>query len=152
MKFGLLTAICDGMSFEEVVDFAAENNLECLEVACWPQGGAQRRYAGVSHIDVANLTEKKAEEIKAYCAKKGVSISSLAYYPNPLDPDEEKRTKYIEHIYKLMDASVMLGVNMITTFIGRDSTKNVDENMELVKKIWTPIMRYAEKKRCKGCH
>ena len=149
MKFGLLTAICDGMSFEEVVDFAAENNLECLEVACWPQGGAQRRYAGVSHIDVANLTEKKAEEIKAYCAKKGVSISSLAYYPNPLDPDEEKRTKYIEHIYKLMDASVMLGVNMITTFIGRDSTKNVDENMELVKKIWTPIMRYAEKKGVK---
>ena len=149
MKFGLLTAICDGMSFEEVVDFAAENNLECLEVACWPQGGAQRRYAGVSHIDVANLTEKKAEEIKAYCAKKGVSISSLAYYPNPLDPDEEKRTKYIEHIYKLMDASVMLGVNMITTFIGRYSTKNVDENMELVKKIWTPIMRYAEKKGVK---
>ena len=63
MKFGLLTAICEGMTFEEVVDFAAENNLECLEVACWPQGGAQRRYAGVSHIDVANLDEAKAAEI-----------------------------------------------------------------------------------------
>ena len=146
MKFGLLTAICDGMSFEEVVDFAAENNLECLEVACWPQGGAQRRYAGVSHIDVTNLTEEKAAQIKAYCEKKGVSISSLAYYPNPLDPDEEKRNSYIAHIYKLMDASVMLGVNMITTFIGRDSTKNVEENMKLVKEIWTPIMHYAEEK------
>ena len=32
----------EGMTFEEVVDFAAENGLECLEVACWPQGGAQR--------------------------------------------------------------------------------------------------------------
>lgn len=146
MKFGLLTAICDGMTFEEVVDFAAENQLECLEVACWPQGGAQRRYAGVSHIDVANLTEEKAAYIKKYCEEKGVEISSLAYYPNPLDPDEEKRKGYIEHIYKLMDASVMLGVNMITTFIGRDSSKNVDENMELVKEIWTPIMRRAEEK------
>lgn len=146
MKFGLLTAICDGMSFEEVVDFAAENQLECLEVSCWPQGGAQRRYAGVSHIDVANLTEEKAAYIKKYCEEKGVEISSLAYYPNPLDPDEEKRKGYIEHIYKLMDASVMLGVNMITTFIGRDSSKNVDENMELVKEIWTPIMRRAEEK------
>lgn len=146
MKFGLLTAICDGMSFEEVVDFAAENQLECLEVACWPQGGAQRRYAGVSHIDVANLTEEKAAYIKKYCEEKGVEISSLAYYPNPLDPDEEKRKSYIEHIYKLMDASVMLGVNMITTFIGRDSSKNVDENMELVKEIWTPIIRRAEEK------
>lgn len=146
MKFGLLTAICDGMSFEEVVDFAAENQLECLEVACWPQGGAQRRYAGVSHIDVANLTAEKAVAIKNYCKERGVEISSLAYYPNPLDPDKEKREGYIAHIYKLMDASVLLGVNMITTFIGRDSSKNVEENMELVKEIWTPIMRYAEEK------
>ena len=91
MKFGLLTAICEGMTFEEVVDFAAENNLECLEVACWPAAGAKRRYAGVSHIDVVNLTEEKAKEINDLCAKKGVEISSLAYYPNTLETDLEKR-------------------------------------------------------------
>ena len=145
MKLGLLTAICDGMTFEEVVDFAAENGLECLEVACWPAGGANRRYAGVSHIDVANLTEEKAAEINAYCKSKGVEISALAYYPNPLDPNKEKAEAAIAHIYKLMDASKMLGVNMIGTFIGRDPSKNVDENIELVKEVWTPIVRYAEK-------
>ena len=145
MKLGLLTAICDGMTFEEVVDFAAENGLECLEVACWPAGGANRRYAGVSHIDVANVTEEKAAEINAYCKSKGVEISSLAYYPNPLDPNKEKADAAIAHIYKLMDASKMLGVNMIGTFIGRDPSKNVDENIELVKEVWTPIVRYAEK-------
>ncbi len=145
MKLGLLTAICDGMTFEEVVDFAAENGLECLEVACWPAGGANRRYAGVSHIDVANLTEEKAAEINAYCKSKGVEISSLAYYPNPLDPNKEKAEAAIAHIYKLMDASKMLGVNMIGTFIGRDPSKNVDDNIELVKEVWTPIVRYAEK-------
>ncbi len=149
IKFGLLTAICEGMTFEEVVDFAAENNLECLEVACWPQGGAARRYAGVSHIDVANLTQEKADGIKKLCADKGVEISSLAYYPNPLDPDEEKRNSYTAHLYKLMDASAMLDVNMITTFIGRDPSKNVEENLELVKEIWTPLMRYAEEKGVK---
>ncbi len=145
MKLGLLTAICDGMTFEEVVDFAAENGLECLEVACWPSGGAERRYAGVSHIDVANLTEAKAAEINAYCQSKGVEISALAYYPNPLTPNKEKADAAIAHIYKLMDASKMLGVNMITTFIGRDPAKNVDDNIELVKEVWTPIVRYAEK-------
>ena len=149
IKFGLLTAICEGMTFEEVVDFAAENNLECLEVACWPQGGAARRYAGVSHIDVANLTPEKADGIKKLCADKGVEISSLAYYPNPLDPEEEKRNSYTAHLYKLMDASTMLDVNMITTFIGRDPSKNVEENLELVKEIWTPLIRYAEEKGVK---
>jgi sugar phosphate isomerase/epimerase len=123
--------------------------LECLEVACWPQGGAARRYAGVSHIDVEHLTEEKAKEINALCKSKGVEISSLAYYPNTMDPDEEKRKTYIDHIYRLMDASAMLGVNMITTFVGRDPSKNVDENLELVKEIWPPIVKYAEQKGVK---
>lgn len=135
MKLGLITAICEGMTFEEVVDFASENGLECLEVACWPQGGSARRYAGVSHIDVANLTEEKAQEIRSLCEAKGVAISSLAYYPNTMDPDLEKRQTYIDHLYKLIDASAMLGVNMVTTFVGRDPKKNVSENLELVKEV-----------------
>ena len=141
MKLGLLTAICDGMTLEEVVDFASENGLECLEVACWPQGGAQRRYAGVSHIDVANLTKERAAEIKKYCADRNVEISSLAYYPNTMDPDVDKRKGYINHLYKLIDASAMLDVNMITTFVGRDPKKNVSENLELVKEVWPPIVK-----------
>jgi sugar phosphate isomerase/epimerase len=149
MKLGLITAICDQMSFEEVVDFASKEGLECLEVACWPVEKATRRYAGVSHIDVANLTKEKADEINALLAEKNVEISSLAYYQNPLDPDLEKRQRYIDHIYKLIDASALLGVNMITTFVGRDSKKNVAENLELVKEVWPPIVKYAEDKGVK---
>lgn len=146
MKLGLVTAICEEMSFEEVVDFAAEHHLDCLEVACWPDYGAKRRYAGVSHIDVAHLTEEKASYIKDYCKQRNVEISSLAYYPNTLEPDLEKRQAYIGHLYKLIDASAMLGVYLITTFIGRDPKKNVNENLELVKEVWPPILRYAEEK------
>lgn len=149
MKLGIVTSIFEEMSFEEVVDFSAENGLNCLEVACWPQGGAQRRYAGVSHIDIVNLTEKKALEIKTMCENKGIEISALAYYPNTMDPDLEKRQTYINHLYKLMDAAAMLDVNMITTFVGRDSKKNVTENLELVKEVWPPIVKYAEDKGVK---
>ena len=75
MKFGLLTAILEGTTFEEAVDFAAENQLECLEVACWPNtGGAKRRYAGVCHIDAEALTEEKAKEIIQYCKERNVEI------------------------------------------------------------------------------
>lgn len=146
MKFGLLTAICEGMTFEEVVDFAAENNLECLEVACWPASGAKRRYAGVSHIDAANLTPEKAKEINDLCASKGIVVSSLAYYPNTLDPNLEKRAMYVDHLHKLIDASALLGVNMVTTFIGRVPNKTVKENLEIAKEVWTPILAHAEEK------
>lgn len=150
MKLGLITAILDGMNFEQVVDFASSIGLECLEVACWPvAGGSARRYAGVSHIDVASLDAAKAKEINEYCAKKNVSISSLAFYPNTMDPDLEKRQAAVDHLYKLIDASVLLGVNMITTFIGRVPTKSVKENLEILKEVWPPIIKYAEEKGCK---
>ena len=149
MKFGLLTAICDGMTFEQVVDFASENHLECLEVACWPAGGAQRRYAGVCHIDVAHLTSEKAEEIKEICRKKNVEISALAYYPNVMDPDLEKRNAYINHLYALIDASALLGVNMVTTFIGRMQKATLAENLEELRVVWPPILKYAQEKNVK---
>ena len=145
MKFGLLTAILEGTTFEEAVDFAAENQLECLEVACWPNtGGAKRRYAGVCHIDAEALTEEKAKDIIQYCKERNVEISSLGYYPNTLDPDLEKRKQYIDHIYALIDASSMLNVNMVTTFLGRVPDKNVEENLEIVKEVWPPILEYAK--------
>lgn len=147
MKFGLLTAILEGTSFNEAVDFASENHLDCLEVACWPnEGGAKRRYAGVCHIDAEALTEEKAKEINNYCAMKKVEISSLGYYPNTLDPDLEKRAAYIRHLYALIDASHMLGVDMVSTFIGRIPYKSVEENLEEVKNVWPPILEYAGKK------
>ncbi|GFP74704.1 sugar phosphate isomerase/epimerase family protein [Clostridium fungisolvens] len=149
MKLGLNSAILGDLNFEELVDFAAENNLECLEVCCWPKGKAERRYAGVSHIDVSDLSEENVQYIKNYCHAKGVEISALGYYPNTLDPDLEKRKVYVDHLYKLIEASSKLGVNMITTFLGRVPNKTVEENLEIVKEVWPPIVKYAEEKGVK---
>ena len=119
IHFGLLTAILDGWSFEEAVDTAAEMGFECLEVACWPAGKAERRYAGVSHIDAERVLadDEYAEYVKKYIADKGMHISSLAYYPNTMDPDLQKRSTAIEHLKALIKASAKLGVGMVTTFI-----------------------------------
>ena len=72
MKMGVVSAILDGWSFEEMIDTLSEMGFSCVEVACWPQGKAERRYAGVSHIDVDNLTDEKAEYILNYCKEKKV--------------------------------------------------------------------------------
>ena len=81
IKFGLLTAILDGWSFEEVVDIAAEMGFSCLEVACWPTGKAERRYAGVSHIDCERVCEDAAyaRYVQDYTTKKNIAISALAF-------------------------------------------------------------------------
>lgn len=145
MKLGFVSAILDGWTFEEMIDAAAEMGYRCVEVACWPQGKAERRYAGVSHIDVEALDEAKVRYIQDYCAKKNVEISSLAFYPNPMDSNPVKRSAAISHLWKVIEASHKLGVNLVTTFIGRDQSKTVEENLELVRQIWPPIIEHAEK-------
>ncbi len=150
-QFGLLTAILDGWTYEEAVDIAAGLGFQCLEVACWPAGKAERRYAGVSHIDAERVLEDDAyaKHVTDYIAGKGMHISSLAYYPNTMDPDAAKRTAAIDHLKALIRASAKLGVNMVSTFIGRDQAKSEEENLRLFQEIWPPIIKLAEEQGVK---
>ena len=144
MKIGFVTAILANSSLEEVMQFAAQHGFQCIEVMCWPVGKAERRYAGVTHIDVSGFDAAKAAEIKALSAKYGVSISSLGYYPNPLVADPEERSRYIEHIKQVIAASRMLDVNVMTTFIGRDPSKSIEDSWDDYAAVWKPVVAFAE--------
>ena len=146
ITFGILSAILENWDYKEMIDTVSEIGYKCVEVACWPKGEGGRRYAGTSHIDTENLDKAKAEEILSYARSHGVELSSLAYYPNTLDADIEKRNEYIRHIHSLIDASSLLGINMVTTFIGRDQKKTVEENLILVKEVWPEILQHAKEK------
>lgn len=144
MKLGFVSAVMADYSFEEVVDYASKQGFDCVEMACWPTGKAERRYAGVTHINVDELDEKKVSYIQNYCQNRHIHISALAYYPNPLDSDVSIRTATIAHLEKVIKASHKLGINMVTTFIGRDPKKTLEENMALFKEVWKPLIDLAQ--------
>ena len=146
MKLGFITSILDTFTYEEVIDFASAHGFECVEVASWKKEKAERRYAGVSHIDAERVLQDDsyAAHIADYAKERNVEISSLAYYPNTMDADPVKRSAAVEHLKNVILASARLGVNMVTTFIGRDQTKTVEDNLELVKEIWPDLIRTAE--------
>lgn len=149
MKLGLLSAILPDSSFEEVIDIASENGYEAVELACWPKGASERRYAGVTHIDVDRLDEKSIKYILNYAKKKNIEIMALGYYPNPLVAVEEKRTFYFNHIKKVIKAASLLGINRISTFIGKDQNLPFEENYEMFLKYWPDIITYAEEMKVK---
>ncbi|MCC5930367.1 MAG: sugar phosphate isomerase/epimerase [Cyclobacteriaceae bacterium] len=144
LQLGFVSAIMAEKSFEEVIDFASENKFACVELMCWPKGKAERRYAGITHIEVDALQDKSIAHIKNYCEKRKVQISGLGYYPNPLDPDEEKSAFYISHLKKVISAAARLGVKTVNTFIGADPAKNFSDNLKVFKQKWPPIVNYAE--------
>lgn len=144
MKLGFASAILPDQSFDTIVSFAAANGYRCVEMMCWPVGRAERRYAGVTHIDVDSLDATQVEAIAAKLSETGVEISALGYYPNPLDPDATKAGEAIGHIKRLIVAAPKLGVYTVNTFVGRNQHLSVSENMKLFEKVWPDIIKLAE--------
>jgi sugar phosphate isomerase/epimerase len=144
MQLGFVSAILGDLTLDEVLAFAAEEGFDCVEVMCWPPGKADRRYAGVCHLDVTDFTDAKAAEVRNLVRKHGVAISGLGYYPNPLDADAGHRQMVGEHLKKVIAAAPKLGLGVVNTFIGRDQMKSVEANWPVFQQVWPPIVKHAE--------
>ncbi|HEX2972719.1 MAG TPA: sugar phosphate isomerase/epimerase family protein [Tepidisphaeraceae bacterium] len=144
MQLGFASAILPDLSLKEVADVAAAQGFDCVELMCWPLGKAERRYAGVTHVDVDDFGKAQAQQVLETMQSAGLRISGLGYYPNPLAPDRQEGQRYVEHIRKVIAASALLGVNQVNTFIGRDWTKSVDANWPRFLEVWKPLVKFAE--------
>jgi sugar phosphate isomerase/epimerase len=141
VKLGLLTAAFPDLTLEQVAEWAAGEGFEALEIACWPAGGGERRrYAGVTHIDVEDFDPDDVHEV---VGRHGLAISSLAYYPNNLHPDDAHREEVNGHLQKVIDAAQRLGVGIVGTFVGNDKDRPLPENLERFRQIWPPLVGYA---------
>jgi len=143
MKLGLMTAALPNLALPELAEWAAGSGFGMLEIACWPVGKKDRRYGGVTHIDVASLDAAGAKQIRGMLTGFGLDISSLGYYPNPLHPDQAHRDEVIGHLKKVIDAAALLEVGIVGTFVGADQRKGADANLEEFATVWPPIVRYA---------
>jgi sugar phosphate isomerase/epimerase len=143
MKLGFMTAALPEMDLEKVARWAGESGFGMLEIACWPAGKAERRYAGVSHIDVATLDAAGAKRINALMADNDLGISSLGYYPNPLSPDQGQNEAAFAHLKQVIDGAALLEVEIVGTFVGADQGRSAAANLETFARVWPPIVRYA---------
>ncbi len=145
MKLGLLTAPFPETPLADVADWMVANGFESIEIACWPRsGGDTRRYAGTSHIDVANLSASEALELRQEIEGKGLHISGLGYYPNPLHPDAAHRAQVADHLRLVITAAEKMDVPLVNTFLGADAAKTDDQNWEDALRIWPDIVAFAE--------
>ncbi len=144
MKLGFVSAIVPDLPLHEVFELAAAIGYECVEVMCWPPGKSDRRYAGVTHIDVSSLDDDAVASVRELIDDTGVEISGLGYYPNLLSPDLEQAAHVREHLERIIRVAPMLGVRTVNTFIGRDWTRSVDDNWPRFLDTWRPIVRLAE--------
>jgi sugar phosphate isomerase/epimerase len=146
MKLGFVSAILPEFSLEQVLAFAAETGFSSVELMCWPPGRADRKYAGVSHLDPTALDQGGLNLVRELVAANGVAISGLGYYPNPLSSNPEESETAVRHLHLLIDASADLGVNVVNSFIGRDPARSVEANWPKFLEVWRPLVRHAEER------
>lgn len=144
MQLGFVTAILPEFDFDQVLAFAAQEGFACVEAMCWPAGKAERRYAGVTHIDVTAFGDDDGRRVRESLARHGVALSGLGYYPNPLCADEREAAVYLDHIKKVITAAAAIGVPQVNTFIGRDHTRSIEDNWPMVMERWPAVVKHAE--------
>ncbi len=145
MKLGFVSAILPELSLEDVLKTASKLGYSCVELMCWPVGQAERRYAGVTHVDVSRVDQAEVERIHALLARYRVSISGLGYYPNPLSANVQESQTAVEHIHRVIDAAAALGVGVVNSFVGRDPARTVEAQWPRFLETWRPIIEHAEK-------
>ena len=144
MKLGFVSAILPYLALEAVLGHAARLGYDCVELMCWPPGRADRRYAGVTHLDVTGFTPDMAARTRQLCQTAGVAISGLGYYPNPLSPDMAEAAVAVDHLGLVIQAAALLGVPQVNTFVGRDWSKSIDANWPRFLQTWRPLVALAE--------
>lgn len=144
MRLGFVSAILHDLPLEEVLAFAADEGFPFVELMCWPPGKADRRYAGVTHLDVTRFGETEAAHVRELLRIHGVKLSGLGYYPNPLDPNPEHRRIVADHLKKVIRAAPLVGTNIVNTFIGRDPAKPMSASLAEAFAEWPPILTEAE--------
>lgn len=145
MKLGILTAPFPESTLGEVAEWSASAGFDALEIACWPAAGAEtRRYAGTAHLPIEGMTQAGAEKIAASVRARGLSISALGYYPNPLHADAAHRDSVIGHLKKVITAAALLNVPVVNTFVGGDRTLTLDQNWDRATQIFPAIVAHAK--------
>jgi sugar phosphate isomerase/epimerase len=144
MQLGFMSAIVPDLSLKDVFILGKAAGYTCVEVMCWPPGKADRRYAGVTHIDVSNFHDAAAAQVLDLAQANGMGISGLGYYPNLLSPNEEESRVANSHLRRVIAAARMLKLEVVSTFVGRDWTRSVEDNWPRFLSVWKDLIAYAE--------
>ena len=141
MKLGLLTACLPGWPLERIAGWAGSNGYAALELAAWPSLGDRPFTA--SHLAADRFDAAEAERVRGALQQNDLELSALAYYDNNLHPNRDEREAIHTHVRACIDAAAELGGVPVGTFIGRDPTRTVSENLRAAEQVFAQLVDYA---------
>jgi len=139
------------LAIEEWLAFARDLGADVLQVsaAFHPSEGDVPPEAMLD--PVANtldlrqpFSRERARRVEAAVKSTGVPLSDLAYFDNLLHHDPAVRRRKHDFLLNVFDAAVLLGVNAVCGFIGRNQQHSIDENLSDFEEHFVPLLRAAK--------
>ena len=89
------------------------------------------------------FTPLRARRVQAALDATGVELSDLGYFDNLLHHDAATRAQKHRHLLRVFDAAVLLGVDAVCGFVGRNLEASLDQNLRLFEEQVIPLLRAA---------
>ena len=86
----------------------------------------------------------RARRVEAALRASDIGISEIGYFDNLLHDDTALRKKKHEFLLRVFDAAVLLGVEAVCGFVGRNQTRGMDENLLDFDEQFVPLLRAAK--------
>lgn len=166
MKIGVLTAALQELTPREVRDsdpdraiedwaaFAGEIGVDNIQLSAALHPSESDVPAEAMLDPVANtldlrqpFNQQRANRALAALREYQIGLSDLAYFDNMLHDDPSVRKIKQDFMLRVFDAAVLLGVDAVCGFIGRNQTQSMDQNLIDFEENFIPLLREAKSRK-----
>jgi sugar phosphate isomerase/epimerase len=163
MKLGVLTAALQELTPRDVRDkdpdraieewllFAREIGADNVQLSAALHPSESDIPAEAMLDPVANTLDlrrpfdkTRAKRVEGALKESGVGVSDLAFFDNMLHHDSGLRKKKHDFMVRVFDTAVLLGVDAVCGFVGRNQTLSMDQNLEQFARDFVPLLKEAK--------
>jgi sugar phosphate isomerase/epimerase len=165
MKVGVLTAALQeltprekrdpdpDLAIEEWVAYARELGADYIQLSSALHPSEADIPAEALLDPVANtldlrepFNKERAKRVQASLDAHRIGISEVGFFDNLLHDDPALRKKKHDYMKMTMDTAVLLGVDAVCGFVGRNQKTNMDQNLLDFEEHFVPLLRYAKER------
>ena len=165
MKVGVLTAALQELTPREIRDKDPDRAIEEWIAFAREVGADNIQVSAALHPSEADVppeamldpvantldlrepfNKDRARRVRAAMETHRVGLSDLGYFDDMLHEDPAIRRKKHTFMLRIMDAAVLLGVDAVCGFVGRNQKLSMDQNLTDFKESFVPLLQEAKKR------
>jgi sugar phosphate isomerase/epimerase len=163
MKIGVLTAALQELTPREIRDLDPDRAIEDWVAYARELGADNIQLSAALHPSEADIpaealldpvantldlrepfNQTRAQRVLAAFSEHKIGLSDVSYFDNMLHEDPAVRKKKHEFMLRVFDAAVLLGVDAVCGFVGKNQSLSMDQNLLDFEESFVPLLKEAK--------